>query len=379
MIHIPTILGYSAVLLASIAFLMLALRPPGRRLVWFAAPFAAGALGFMFYAHPLGLPDRLGLNLGACFISLAFAFGWQAVRAFFGLPARWVILLAPTGAWLLATLLLFDPYGFDVINATVRMALVALYSGLPASLLLRRSNEALPSRFSLGMVFAASAVLASIALPFIAWLPKPLGAAELGVWAVVALNAHIVLEVILASSLMVSMGKERASLEFYEASIRDPLTTLYNRRFLEQRKSSWQRSDLQEGRRRALIYFDIDHFKRINDQHGHSLGDEVIILAASVAQRSVRKKDWVFRIGGEEFLCVLPDCGPIEARSIAERLRTNFGEAAWVVGGQSIGATLSAGLAVGDPGQTDIEELIRLADHRLYVAKKQGRNRVIFE
>lgn len=377
MIHIPTLLGYSAVLLASIAFLMLALGPRERRTAWFAAPFAAGALGFMFYAAPLGLPDRTELHLGACCISLSFAFGWQAVRAFLGLPAEWAILLGPSFAWLLAALFVLDPHEFQVTSATIRIGLIAVYSTLPACLLLRRAGEGLSSRFPLAVVFATSAALAVISLPFAAWLPQPLGAAGTETWAVAALNAHIVLAVLLASALMVSMGKERTALEFYEASIRDPLTTLYNRRFLEQRKNSWQRSDLQEGRLRAIIYFDIDHFKRINDQFGHGLGDQVIVLAAQVAQRSVRKKDWVFRIGGEEFLCVLPDCGAREAKATAERLRANFADAARIVGEQSIDATLSAGVAVGSKGRTEMDELIKLADHRLYLAKQQGRNRVV--
>lgn len=377
MIHIPTLLGYSAVLLASIALLMVAIRPPGRRFAWFSAPFAAGALGCMFLVDSAYLPEKAGLHFGAFFISLAFAFGWQAVRAFFDLPARWVSLIAPSTAWMIAAFLVFDPYGLEELNAAVRIGLVALYSGLPAWLLLQKADESLPSKRPLGVVFAVSALLAGIALPFATWLPQPLGAAQPQVWAVAVFNGQIVLEVLLASALMVSMSKERVSREFYEASIRDPLTTLYNRRFLDQRKDSWQRSDRHEARQRAIIYFDIDHFKQINDQHGHALGDDVIVIAARVAQKTVRKKDWVFRIGGEEFLCVLPDCSAPEALAAAERLRTGFQEAALMVNGQLIEATLSAGIAVGVARQTDFDELILEADRRLYMAKQQGRNRVV--
>ena len=377
MIHTPTLLGYSSALLASIAFLMLALRPSERRLAWFAAPFAAGAMGFLFHASPFGLTKEAGFILGTGFISLCFAFGWQALRTFFGMPARWLLLLGPPGAWVVASALLFEPFNLEVASALARMGLIALYSALAARLLLGPKGERLPSRFPLAMVFATAASVACIALPLVGWLPKPLGAAPAQAWAVAVLNAQIVLEVLLASALMVSMAKERAALEFYEASIRDPLTTLYNRRFLEQRKNAWQRTDLQEQRKRAFIYFDIDHFKRINDDYGHALGDEVIVLAAHIAQRSVRKRDWVFRIGGEEFLCVLPDCDRQEARATAERLRTNFQEAALVIGGQPIEATLSAGVAVGIAGQTHVDDLIKLADYHLYVAKLQGRNRVV--
>jgi diguanylate cyclase (GGDEF)-like protein len=227
------------------------------------------------------------------------------------------------------------------------------------------------------MVFLVASALAVLALPFTVWLPQPLGAAPAETWAVVFFNAQILIEVLLASALMVTMSKERAALQLYEASIRDPLSNLYNRRFLEDRKAAWQRGDRSNGRSRALIYFDIDHFKRINDRLGHAIGDQVIVLAARVAEDSLRKKDWVFRLGGEEFLCVLPDVDHAGAVEAAERLRAAFEQAARAIGEEPVNATLSAGVAAGTGGNPDFDTLLAVADDHLYAAKQSGRNRVV--
>lgn len=377
MVDIPTLLGYSAVVLLCIAVLLAAVRPAGRRFAWFAAPFAAGAVGCAFLVHPSGFPGKAGLHLGAFFISLAFAFGWQAVRAFFDLKALWGWLLLPSLAWLVGAFVWFDPHGLEGLNAIIRIGLVALYTGMPARLLLHVPDPALPSQRPLGLVFLAASGLALFALPFVVWLPQPLGAAPAKPWAVIFFNVQILLEVLLASALMVTMSKERDSQRHYEASIRDPLSGLYNRRFLDDRKAAWEVSDRTQGRSRALIYFDIDHFKTINDRFGHGVGDQVIVLAGRVAQKSLRKKDWVFRLGGEEFLCVLPDAGDADAVEAAERLRSDFEQVARAVGNQPVNATLSAGVASGNSGHPAFEALLARADERLYMAKENGRNRVV--
>lgn len=375
-VDIPTLLGYSAVVLLCISVLLVAVRPAGRRFAWFAAPFAAGAVGCAFLVHPGWFPGKAGLHLGAYFISLGFAFGWQAVRAFFDKKARWGWLLLPSTAWLVCAFVWFDRLGLEGFNAIVRIGLVALYTGLAARLLLKTRDTALPSRRPLGLVFLTAAVLAAVALPFVAWLPQPLGAAPAQSWAVIAFNVQILLEVLLASALMVSMSKERAALRLYEASTRDPLSNLYNRRFLEDRKEAWALSDKAEGRARALIYFDIDHFKQVNDRFGHAIGDQIIVLAARVAERTLRKKDWIFRLGGEEFLCVLPDVDRAEGLEAAERLRCAFEKAGAVVGGHPVKATLSAGVSTGKAGRPAFDDLLALADSHLYKAKRTGRNRV---
>lgn len=373
MIDVPTLLGCSAAFLLCMSLLILATRPHSSA-GWFAMPLAAGALGCAFLVQPQVFPGRLGLQLGAFSISLAYAFAWQAARAFRGAPPRWGLLLAPSAIWLLLSIVLFGPREWAWASAVLRITLVALYTALAAGELWRQRSEGMPSIRRLAILLMAVTALALVKLPFAHWLPQPLGGAPSATWAVVVYNVQILVQVLLAAGLAVSMHKERAALQVYHQSIRDPMTGLYNRRFFEQRAAEWDARG--PTRRRAVLYFDIDHFKRINDRFGHTLGDAVIVEAAQVAQRTLRKGDWIFRFGGEEFVCVLPDTGLDEARASAERLREAFSVAAAQVHGHRVGATISIGVAAFVDGG-GIEQLLAEADRRLYAAKAAGRNRVV--
>ncbi len=124
------------------------------------------------------------------------------------------------------------------------------------------------------------------------------------------------------------------------------------------------------------MVFDIDHFKSINDRFGHQNGDKVIILAAQAAEATLRKHDKVFRIGGEEFVCLLPDTSPQEAYDAAERVRLVFQEIAATVNGEQMDATISIGVAASD-GSLAADQVMARADAALYEAKRSGRNRTV--
>lgn len=219
----------------------------------------------------------------------------------------------------------------------------------------------------------AIAALGAVKLPLAHWLPMPLGAAPTEAWAVVSYNVQMLVQVLLAAALIVSMHKERAALQYYDESVRDPMTGVYNRRFFQQRAAEW---NMQASRQRAVLYLDIDHFKSINDRFGHELGDAVIVQVAQVARRTLRKRDWIFRFGGEEFVCVLPDTGLEDAVATAERLRQAFQAMTGQVLGRPVGGTISIGVAASGEAR-DIEQLLAVADRRLYAAKETGRNRVV--
>jgi diguanylate cyclase (GGDEF)-like protein len=125
----------------------------------------------------------------------------------------------------------------------------------------------------------------------------------------------------------------------------------------------------------ALIVFDIDRFKSINDRFGHAYGDLVIIRAAEVAKKVVRRPDLIFRVGGEEFACLIEDATEREAFAIGERLRKTFEEEAYLIGTIAVAATISLGVAARRTF-TDVATLLDRADEALYSAKEAGRNRV---
>jgi diguanylate cyclase (GGDEF)-like protein len=157
----------------------------------------------------------------------------------------------------------------------------------------------------------------------------------------------------------------------------DPLTGMFNRRLLFMRLEQ----ELARARRVAadlcLVYLDIDHFKKINDTYGHLAGDEILKRLARIMNTVLRKSDVMARMGGEEFLIMLPDTGEEGARYIAERLRAIVEEALFDFEGQRIHVTVSFGVVHAGPDNTDgPDHLVRKADQALYFSKHNGRNRV---
>lgn len=169
---------------------------------------------------------------------------------------------------------------------------------------------------------------------------------------------------------------ERQSRAIYESAIRDPLTGLFTRLYMEDRVesllSSHNRGDV---RGVAVVMFDIDHFKPFNDNYGHDVGDRVLKQVADAMLDSVRKTDIPVRYGGEEFLVfVSSDAGA--ATKLAERIRENVAALPLEVEGESVQITISGGVASHEKDET-LEQFIKRADQLLYEAKREGRNRIL--
>ena len=163
----------------------------------------------------------------------------------------------------------------------------------------------------------------------------------------------------------------------YESSTRDALTGTYNRKHFEERLNAEVAYGIRHNSEIALVLFDIDHFKRINDTHGHQVGDAVLRQVATTAARRLRTEDVLARFGGEEFAVILRGTSRLGAGLVAERLRALVAALPAIVDGKPIAVTVSAGCASLEccAGRSP-HELVAAADRRLYVAKRQGRNRV---
>jgi diguanylate cyclase (GGDEF)-like protein len=164
----------------------------------------------------------------------------------------------------------------------------------------------------------------------------------------------------------------------FERSVRDPLTGLFNRKyFLEQADAILARG-MTQGLSIAVLMLDIDHFKRINDTHGHEVGDDVLREVAAVLRHSTRVDDLVARYGGEEFVAILPVAAPDQATERAERIRRNLASRRIVSGHLLVRITASIGLAIAPAGHPrPAAKLISVADDSLYQAKRTGRDRVV--
>jgi diguanylate cyclase (GGDEF)-like protein len=127
----------------------------------------------------------------------------------------------------------------------------------------------------------------------------------------------------------------------------------------------------------SVLILDVDHFKRVNDVHGHATGDDALRRVAVVLQQCLRRSDLLARWGGEEFLVVLPEADGSMACGLAERLRTAIATIEVPTRQDVLNITTSIGLATHEPADADLEAIIARADRALYRAKREGRNRVI--
>ena len=159
-----------------------------------------------------------------------------------------------------------------------------------------------------------------------------------------------------------------------ELAYSDELTGLWNRRYLQRRLASELRAAERHGRPLAIAMIDVDHFKAINDDHGHLVGDDVLREVADRLREALRDEDVLGRWGGEELLVILPSEPPGGVLQAAERLRRRISARPFTPG--AIGATVSIGCAESD-GETSVDALIRRADEALYTAKREGRDRVV--
>jgi diguanylate cyclase (GGDEF)-like protein len=157
---------------------------------------------------------------------------------------------------------------------------------------------------------------------------------------------------------------------------RDPLTDIYNRRALDERLHAAALQTGQASQPLALLFIDLDHFKRINDEYGHDVGDECLREVARRIRSTLRYGDVVGRYGGEEFVVGLPHTAVGDASAMGERIRHAVGSQPIRCGGLDIGITISIGVAVLDDGLAGFDAAIKRADRALYASKRDGRDRV---
>lgn len=170
--------------------------------------------------------------------------------------------------------------------------------------------------------------------------------------------------------------RKRLEARLIELARTDPLTGLANRRAFTESLAS----ELDRMRRHdhplSVLMLDVDFFKRVNDQHGHAAGDRVLKIVAELMRNKVRTTDALGRVGGEEFAIAMVETGGDAALELAERIRAAVADTRIDIGGQTIGVTISAGVAVAHKGDT-VDGVLSRADTALYAAKNAGRNRVM--
>jgi two-component system, sensor histidine kinase LadS len=300
-----------------------------------------------------------GLAFASSFLGLA----QNAPQAFRLLKALATI---GTGALLISLLLGQQPiealvaFSYSLV-ATVSMTLLGLIT-------LRHGNVAGRYYQAATLCGMLGAVISTLtvwgALPFTGW---NYGAIKVGI----ILQASL-----LALGLSLKVRKQQAEKLLAERLAEcDPLTSLLNRRGFNQQAASLWSTCTRNQRPLALIMLDLDHFKELNDQYGHDVGDLALQAVAKLLQSTCRSGDLAARWGGEEFLLLLPETTKAEALALAERLRLAIQALALHSNDRAVQLSCSCGVAERDR-QEQLEQLINEADRRMYTAKQSGRNRV---
>lgn len=171
---------------------------------------------------------------------------------------------------------------------------------------------------------------------------------------------------------------KEANAELSRLAVMDPLTGLTNRRYFETAADSELHRADRHDQPTALLLLDLDHFKAINDTYGHGPGDVVLSAVAQVWRRTLRSEDILCRIGGEEFVALLPSTNAEQAEALAERLLAVTRRQRLEFEGECLGVTTSIGIAVRPPGSgLPIDDMMAGADAALYAAKRAGRDRAV--
>jgi diguanylate cyclase (GGDEF)-like protein len=185
--------------------------------------------------------------------------------------------------------------------------------------------------------------------------------------------ATAALLVSLACVTMASTALASSEIAYRSASVLDPLTGLLNRQALEDRFEELRQQARLVGAPICLVLFDLDRFKAINDEHGHDVGDAVLREVAYQVRKSLRMFELVYRMGGEEFLVILPGISASQGAHTAEQLRETIDQTR---PGNDVRITASFGVSCGAGETIDFESLYRRADQALYQAKRDGRDRI---
>ena len=304
-------------------------------------------------------------------LTTAFALSYGALTQFRDnwFDARAVLFLGFAGAApiVIAALMGFDGLSFIFIN--VMCALLLSFCGYQYWTARAESPGPITAIALLHAMLAVSFALCAIVMALDT--PLYLDGEVPDNWAE-SLNLFVsVIAITGIGGLFVTVHQERISRRHQADSLIDPLTGLNNRRALFERFPTGLVVQST-----ALVVFDLDDFKGLNDRHGHAFGDLVLCNFAAMLADNVRDRDIVVRLGGEEFLIVLPASSASHALALAERIRGLMSRTLHQAGDQSVGCTVSAGVAVAEKPETSLDTLLRKADNALYLSKRSGRNRV---
>lgn len=373
-LDLRTIIFMSGILAMLLSLVMLLVRLSYPRTLkglgyWILAPLLVAASTFLFGLRGQ-IPDLLsivGANVLLVEGILLIHFGSQL---FFGLRPGYRIWY-PLLALLLPVLVWFTLYEPN-FNARVQLVCLSWISILLANVRVvwRHGSENFATRFTVIAMVTHAMVISLRLLATLLPLPEEGLLTPTRVQTLyISVNALMIIAITVG---LLMLSAERLRSEFEQLATRDSLTGALARRVLIEACEQELARCRRHRRSMALLLMDIDHFKSVNDTHGHQMGDRVLVDFVSRVSALLRRPDLLARFGGEEFVVLLPETGLEEAEAVAGRILARIAE----TGAGLPPVTVSIGLTVNRPDEAQLDTLLARADRALYKAKEAGRNRV---
>jgi diguanylate cyclase (GGDEF)-like protein len=377
LLDIPTLVIVSIFVLAILGLLLLLAWVQDRSiqaLAWWGAAYLIAGLSIALLSGQIPINQAVSNDIASALLFAACGLSWSGARLFDGKEIRPFSMFAGALIWLLACLIPdFAHSGMG--RMIVSSVIVSNYTLFTAFELWGGRSERLITRWPAVVVLMLHGLIFPAQIPLMMMQPAGQGLASTSWVAILALET--LLYMIASAFIVLAMAKERNEKIHKTAATVDPLTGIANRRAVVANGANLIRRIARPGRPVAALMFDLDHFKKINDQFGHATGDSALIVFAQTLTANLRSTDVLGRLGGEEFAAILPNMNADEALAAADRVRRAFMEAAKQIDGHPVLATLSAGVAVTTDSTLSIDGLLSRADEALYAAKAGGRNRVV--
>ncbi len=321
-------------------------------------------------------PDLISIDLANVLLFTAFALTWSGARVFDHRRPLPILMFAGAALWLVLGRLPSVASSWEM-RALLSSSIVTAYTWATAYEFWRGRSEPLVSRWPAIFMLFAHGALYLLRTPFGVMLTaSPVGnSAYESVWLTV-LSFEALLFTISIAFILLAMAKERTEYRHKTAALVDPLTGISNRRAFLQDSELQLKRQASDPRPIAVMLLDLDNFKSINDRFGHAVGDRVLQVFAEVAGNCMRRTDLFGRLGGEEFAALLVNATRDHALTVANEIRRSFAEATHELDGRPVTGTVSIGVVITYDAVLDVSALLAQADHALYRAKDNGRNRV---
>jgi diguanylate cyclase (GGDEF)-like protein len=336
----------------------------------------AGA--FLLLAVQDRLPLVLVLPVANGMLLLGVSGYWLAVRRFYGLPARPAMLL-PTAA--VMVLVLWFTAAAPSLAAriiVVSLAIVAVTAATLHVLLVSARGDPAQSRRVLAGLFTFICALMLVRAVYYIAVPDDAATILAGSGPLnLAVPLFGAVLPVIGTTIFLLLCFERIRADFERAAATDYLTGLPNRRTVTGATATAFIDAARQATPLAVAVIDIDHFKSVNDRHGHAAGDEALRQVAAILATAAPAHALVGRHGGEEFVMLLPGHDDQRAVAVAEGVREAVAARELEAGNGRLVLTVSIGIGVADPADRDPDQMLRRADDALYAAKAAGRNRVV--